>query len=169
MNDFDRAQLVDNTMASLIAYGVTACIGFVMPWLIYDSIGQVQLGLWDLGWSILIFVSLSGFGLGPALSHYIAGLSSDQSPAQGQSFVTAAFLCQLVFAAVCFGLFKLGFDAISFFLNDMRPEDALVISDLGTILGFTIFVTLLGDIARNVLVGAHRSKTSEYISTASTV
>ena len=62
-----QRELLPNVFASGIAYLVGAAIGFIMPRIIYDSVGPIALGLWDLGWSFLLYSSFPGIGFGPAL------------------------------------------------------------------------------------------------------
>lgn len=161
-----RSQFANNTLASVLAFAVSAIIGFVMPWLIFEQIGQSFLGIWDLGWSLLLFLSLSSLGFGPALVYFLANESAGRHDAICVRWIRLALLLQALFAIFVSAFFKIGFEIIHNFGPAFTVDEAAALSRLGTILGITVFVALLGDIARSTLIGFHQSKTSEYISIA---
>lgn len=166
MDNTYRSQFANNTMASMLAFSISAVIGFVMPWLIYEQIGQTFLGIWDLGWSLLLFLSLPGLGYGPALIYYLAKENGHVDKRDDSTWVLSAFFCQVAVAFTIAFVFKIGFEMIRYFGTEFTVAEASAISKLGTVLGLTLAIAMLGDIARSILIGVHESKTSEFISIA---
>lgn len=53
-------------------YAVVVVSGFVVPRLIADYRGQPLPGIWDLGWSLVVYVSFLAFGITSAVNRYVA-------------------------------------------------------------------------------------------------
>ena len=163
MSQFGRTQLFPNVVASGLAYLAAVVIGFVMPRVIYESIGPVALGLWDLGWSFLVYISFSGIGLGSAIAHYLAAQESlSDEPAMLKTCVTG-FIGQLVFAVLLGALFIVGFFAISVssYIDGFTHNDVLL--PIGVYLGITVTIVIIGDVAQGILLGCHKSRIGEII------
>lgn len=145
-----------------MAFCATAAIGFLMPRLILDQIGQQMLGVWDLSWSILVFVSASSIGTGSAVSHFLARLRN--AKVQGrQIFVTGLYLQGLLACGIAISFwFALTFLA-EYFVSEFSSLQLADISKITTTVCFTVVVAMLGEIAHSAFVGSHQSRRSEYI------
>jgi O-antigen/teichoic acid export membrane protein len=158
-----RERLIRNLMASSLAQGVTIVIGFVMPRLIYESVGQTVLGLWDLGWSLLIFAAFSGLGFGPAVTYYVARQQAEGRRAAVRHTIATAWYCQLglgLIAMVAFtGVFVIVVALLSA-LDEATTREMLV---MALLLAATVFAGLAGDVAHGVISGCHRSSANDYI------
>jgi O-antigen/teichoic acid export membrane protein len=157
-----RTQLFPNVLASGLTYLVAIGIGFVMPRIIYESVGQEALGVWDLGWSFLIYVSFSGLGFGQAVAYFIARKGAELQHSEIGS------ICATAWWAQCFvGLVIAGSFVILMNLAAASHSDNAVLMDeiakITTFLSLTIAVVALGDIAHGVLIGQHESRITEYI------
>jgi O-antigen/teichoic acid export membrane protein len=157
-----RTQLFPNVFASGLTYLVAIGIGFVMPRIIYESVGQEALGIWDLGWSFLIYVSFSGIGFGQALSYFIAQKDAERQHAEIGSICATGWWAQCFISLVMAGAFIVVMN-----LAAASHSDNLVlmieIDQITTFLSLTIGVVMFGDIAHGVLIGQHKSRITEYI------
>ncbi|MFM7119904.1 MAG: hypothetical protein ACKOZX_06570, partial [Gammaproteobacteria bacterium] len=100
--------VLSGIVATWMAQAVTVVVGFLMPRLINDSIGSIELGIWDLCWSLLIFFSTSHFGVGTALAHFRVGRALNDPDAQPSDVLRTAATLQfglaLIAGAAFFGL-----------------------------------------------------------------
>lgn len=162
-----RAHLVPNVVATWVAHGLALVVGFVMPRLIDESIGQIALGVWDLGWSLTVYLGFSGLGMAAAIVHDVASGSGDAAPIDLRRGIASGFYCQAAFALV------LGAAVVVLFaiLPRWAPEAFQGMADrmflVGLYLGAAILVSLAGEVAHAVLAGRHRTSWNEYLTVAS--
>ncbi len=64
--------LARNVASNWAGHFVVMATGFVIPRIINDHLGQVQLGIWDLGWSLVHSLPLLLLGVGAAVNRYVA-------------------------------------------------------------------------------------------------
>jgi O-antigen/teichoic acid export membrane protein len=165
-----RSRLFPNVLAGWVAHAVTLVIGFVMPRLVNESLGQTTLGLWDLGWSMVVYLGYSGLGTGSAVAHFVSRYRAQGEPAALVGEATAtAWYCQLLLALVLGGSFMLFFFGITDFMSGLAAWEARAIVWMGVLLGFTVCVALMGDIAQGILAGCHHQSSGEYVSIGSDV
>jgi len=67
-----RNSIAGNAIANGIWYVLVIVSGFVIPRAIAQYQGQVLLGIWDLGLSLLFYVGLLRMGAGSAVSRYVS-------------------------------------------------------------------------------------------------
>lgn len=162
-SDSGRDRLLSNLLASWLAHGVTIIVGFVMPRLIYETVGQTVLGLWDLGWSLLVYTAFSGLGFAPAVTHYVARRRAEGDHESVSRTIATAWYCQLCLALLA----ALGFVGIFIVVVSLLPElDTGTVRDvmlMAVLLSLTVFTGLAGDIAQGVISGYHRMSANEYI------
>ena len=164
-----RNRLFSNVMAGWLANMVTLVIGFVMPRMIYESVGQTVLGLWDLGWSLVVYFGYSGLGAGSAVTHYVARHRARGEGAAVRQTTASAWYCQLLLALVVAGAFMLLFNGATHWVAGLDELGASTVIWMSTLLGLTILVALLGDTAQGVLAGCHHQGTGEYITIGSDI
>lgn len=158
-----RQELSNNVFAAGLAYFVAAIVGFVMPRVIYETVGPVSLGLWDLGWSFLVYLSFSGIGLGSAIAHYLSTLNSSGTASSANRIIVTGAIGQLLFALLTTTLFIGGFTFIDQTDYLGSSEQSSEILSIGVLLGATIFWVLIGDIAQGILLSRHKSRLGEVI------
>lgn len=164
-----RDRLFRNVMAGWGAHGVTAVVGFAMPRIIYESIGQTALGIWDIGWSLLQYIAFSGLGASSAVVHYVAKYRAEGSSAGVRDTTATAWYCQLLLALSVAALFVGLFASLHFWLPGL---DGFSLSDLlavGLLLGGTIVAGMLGGVAHGILAGCHRGSWNEYLTIGSDI
>ncbi|MFN2187883.1 MAG: transporter, partial [Candidatus Promineifilaceae bacterium] len=67
-----KDRIVKNVFTSWGSHLILIVIGFIMPRMINDHLGQVSLGIWDLSWSFVNYLTLAGFGVGSSVNRYVA-------------------------------------------------------------------------------------------------
>ncbi len=166
MSQTGHTQLSSNVAASAVAFAVAVVIGFIMPRLIYESVGQIPLGLWDLGWSFLIYVSFSGIGFGPAISYFTANLRASGDFRDVTVFCATGVWCQLVFALALALTFVGGFSLIAGSATQIGANDSELLGQIGFYLGLSVGFVVFGDFAQGLLLGSHKARVAELINTA---
>ncbi|XOV81747.1 MAG: lipopolysaccharide biosynthesis protein [bacterium] len=157
-----RTQLFSNVLASGLTYLVAIGIGFVMPRIIYEAVGQESLGIWDLGWSFLIYVSFSGIGFGQAVSYFIARKDAEKLQSEIGSICATGWWAQCAVSLVTAGSFVIIMNLAAASHSD-NPVLMDEISRITLYLSLTIGIVMFGDIAHGVLIGQHKSRITEYI------
>lgn len=158
-----QRELLPNVVASGIAYLIAAAIGFIMPRVIYDSVGPVALGLWDLGWSFLLYLTFSGIGFGPAIAHFMTfHRASDDAVAEAEVCATGISL-QVLFACVIALVFVFGLNIVNSSTQMLSVGDVEVLARLLVILGVAVFAVIVGDAAHGMLLASHKGRITEYI------
>ncbi|MBK9253347.1 MAG: hypothetical protein IPM70_16450 [Proteobacteria bacterium] len=64
--------MMANVAWSWAAHLVFVISGFVMPHMLDRNLGQDLLGIWDLCWSLVSYLSLAGLGTGASVNRYVA-------------------------------------------------------------------------------------------------
>lgn len=72
--DPGRRSMMLNVLTNWVWYGLVVISGFLIPRLIDQKLGAVQLGVWDLCWSLASFVGLLSLGITSAVGRYVARL-----------------------------------------------------------------------------------------------
>ncbi len=99
------SSLARNILFSWGAQFIILIIGFILPRLISDSYGRDMLGIWDLGWATLRYVSVIDLAVGAAMTRYIALYRSQNNPKQLRRIINVGIMWQVIIAA---GLFVVG-------------------------------------------------------------
>jgi O-antigen/teichoic acid export membrane protein len=67
-----RTRLVRNVLFSWGAILATGVVAFVHPRVMDRCLGQDAVGIWDFGWSLVAYFGLAQFGVGSAITRYVA-------------------------------------------------------------------------------------------------
>jgi|GEM_PF-4838955 len=144
-------------------------IGFIMPRLINDELGQAQLGIWDFCWSIVNYISLAELGMGSSVSRFVAVSVTKNDRNMLCETINSIFFSQIVLLGVAAGAiyfaFSLGHDRLQGFI----PESAAGALDVLTILGIAVVYQLICSSSRGVMNGLHRWDITNIINTAGRV
>jgi O-antigen/teichoic acid export membrane protein/peptidoglycan/xylan/chitin deacetylase (PgdA/CDA1 family) len=151
-----QERLYRNVLWSWAAYAVFVAAGFFMPRLIDRHLGQAMLGVWDLGWSVVAYLSLTPLGVGSAVIRYVS-----RHRAQGDRMALArtassAFGIQLV-AATLSVLITIAFALL--LSRDGEPsfrERAFEIRWVILLLGLSVAIQIACDVFRGVITACHR-------------
>jgi O-antigen/teichoic acid export membrane protein len=67
-----RERMVRNVLFSWGGFLATAVVAFVHPRVMDRCLGQEAVGIWDFGWSLVAYFALAQFGVGSAITRYVA-------------------------------------------------------------------------------------------------
>ena len=95
-----RDRFVWNVLASWAGHFVFIVAGFIMPRQIDRHVGQVGLGVWDFGWTAVIYFSLAQIGVGVSVNRYVARYRSARDNEGLGRLISSVMLMQLVVAFV---------------------------------------------------------------------
>lgn len=151
-----RGRFARNVMSSWLGYVIFIAAGFVMPRLIHDQIGQVMLGIWDLSWSTVNYLSLANLGLGSAVNRYVAKYRAVNDVAALNGAVSSVMAFQVVAGVlVLIAAMVVALSIPQWLGRAVSPhvgEAQWVVAILGT----SVAVQMTFDAYRGVLTGCHR-------------
>lgn len=164
-----RNRLYRNVFAGWVAHGIAVVIGFVMPRLIYEAVGPVTLGIWDLGWSLLSYIAYSGLGMAAGVTHFVARYRAEGNDAEVAVSTATGWYCQLLLALLAGGAFIALFSTLPLWLPGLEQTSVETLVWMGLLLGATVAVVLAGDVFQGLLTGCHHSSRSEAVTITSDV
>ncbi|MEM8547566.1 MAG: hypothetical protein AAGF46_05295, partial [Pseudomonadota bacterium] len=144
-----------NLIVGWIAKLSVVISGFVLPRLISDTLGAVQLGIWDFGWSLVAYFRLLGLGLATGLNRYVARYDASGETLALRRVVASAATIQLI---VCAVTLLVGFVVALNIQHVFRLEDTSLYRDAATLaMLFTAMLAMrmLSWPARGILTGRH--------------
>lgn len=71
-NDSQKPSIARNVLTNWIGHFAFIIGGFILPRMINDHLGQEQLGVWDFGWSTVVYLNLLTAGIASAVNRYVA-------------------------------------------------------------------------------------------------
>jgi O-antigen/teichoic acid export membrane protein len=89
--------LLRSVSANWLWCGVVAVSGFVLPRLIDIQQGQSLLGVWDFGWSLVVYINFLAVGVASAINRYVARFRTEANWPALNEHVNAS-LCWLCVA-----------------------------------------------------------------------
>ena len=151
-----QERLAWNVFAGWAGYLVIAAAGFLAPRIMDRKLGPESLGVWDFGWSLVSYFSLTQLGVGSSVQRYVAkyraagdvaGLRCMVSSVTGLNLVAASLT--LTLTAVCAWILP-------------RLLRAELVAELGSarwlvvLLGASVAAQLALQAYQGVLAGCHR-------------
>lgn len=151
-----RKQLSRNVLTSWLSHSVFVVFGFIMPRLIDEKLGQESLGVWDFGWAIVSYLSVTMVGVGSSVNRYVANYR-----ASGETDKLSRTMSSVVAVQVAIALLVL---SLTLFLAWLVPfKMSANLGDLSPVagnvvlwLGLSLVVQMAFDSCRGVLTGVHR-------------
>ena len=151
-----RDRLAWNVVVSWASQLVSIVLGFVMPRLVDDTLGQASLGIWDFAWAITSYITLVNFGVGSNAARYVAAFLVDGDVTRLQRIVSSAHLVQLAIGsavlAATLGVVLFLPEWLPASMDDRHQEARAVV----LLLGLSLTAEMLFDAWRGVLTGVHR-------------
>jgi len=141
-------------------------VGFIMPRLINDQLGQSQLGVWDFCWSIVNYISLAELGMGSSVSRFVAVAVTKNDQRMLRETINSILFSQVALMSVA-GLLI----CAVFFLNHDQlltiiPENADGALSVLFILSAAVVYQLICSSSRGIMNGLHRWDLTNIINTA---
>lgn len=151
-----RDRLTWNVLVSWASMAVNIVLGFVMPRLVDEQLGQVSLGIWDFAWALANYITLVNLGVGSNAARYMASFAVDGDVGRLQRIVSSAHVVQVAIgtavaiAAVC----------VAATLDQWLPAEMAERNNEAKwvllLLGLSIAIEMYFDAWRGVLTGIHR-------------
>jgi O-antigen/teichoic acid export membrane protein len=151
-----RERLTLNVAASWVSQLVAICVGFVMPRLIHDELGQATLGIWDFGWSIVSYLSLANFGIGANCSKYVAEFRPVGAYTRLSNIMSTAHYLQLSVTLIVFAVILLLYLFVDHLFEDTIVTNVPKASEVLLLLGASLGTQMLTDAHRGIITGCHR-------------
>lgn len=151
-----RDRLVRNTIISWASELFIIAIGFIMPRLMHEMLGQSMLGIWDFTWSFVNLLRMAGLGISSSVNRFVAKYRAEQTPEKLDIFISTVASVQLLIAAfIVASLIPIYLFIGSAYANELG--DDLKIAQISVIvLGAGIAIEILFDSMRGVITGHHR-------------
>lgn len=151
-----RDRLTWNVLVSWGSMVVTIVLGFVMPRLVDEQLGQVSLGLWDFSWAVVNYITLVNIGVGSNAARYVAGYAVDGDANRLQRIISSAHLVQLgIGSAVVLVVAGIVLSLPAWLPEHMTTQISGARWVL-LLLGLSLAAEMYFDAWRGVLTGLHR-------------
>ena len=149
-------RLTWNVAVSWMTQLVTIVIGFLMPRLIDESLGQVQLGIWDFGWAIMSYLSLVNIGLGANANYYVATFNAEGDHKRLNEVLSSAHFVQVLVTILVVLVSVALYYSLPVWLSDTIAEHIEDTQLMVFFLGLSIATQMLFDAYRGLMTGVHR-------------
>lgn len=151
-----RNQLTQNVIVSWIMQGFVIIAGFVVPRQISDSLGSSSLGVWDLGWATVRYMSLTSMGVGASLSRYIALYRGQNDDIAMSKATTSVFTWQLVIAFIVLVLSAISAYGLTLWIELPSASNKSEAQWVLFLLGSSLAIKMLATPAGGIISGCHR-------------
>lgn len=158
MSDFDtsgRTRIGRNILTSWLSHAVFIVFGFVLPRVIDEQLGQVLLGIWDFGWSVVSYLGLAMMGIGSSVNRYVARYQASNEVLKLSRTISSVAALQLLIAFVVAAATVV----LAVFLPDWMAgtlsEHRDVARYIILFLGLALAVQMAFDVYRGILTGCH--------------
>lgn len=151
-----HSRIAQNVMWSWAGHLVFVVVGFIMPRLISDQIGQFALGIWDFCWSLVAYLNVASLGVGSSTNRYVA-----KYRAAGDTLTLRRAISSVVAIQILIGFIMLVAIAVLVWYLPVWFGDRLGTYTEATrwvvgLLGGSVVVQMWFDAFRGVITGCHR-------------
>jgi O-antigen/teichoic acid export membrane protein len=151
-----RSRMARNVLGGWICQLVFVISGFVLPRIVDRRIGQESLGIWDLGWSILSYFGLAGFGIIGSISRHIARAYAARDTQMLRVAASTGLLIYLCTGTLV-ALLTIGTTYLTPALFGERLDGRVVEAQwVILLLGMSLTVQFYSAVSMGVLTGCHR-------------
>ena len=145
-----------NVGASYLGQFVFIIFGFILPRVIDQKIGQTALGIWDFGWSLVSYLSLSMIGIGSSVNRYVARLRSEGSLDELNRIISTVNTIQLAIAGFVLIMSVVLAYVVPIVYAEKFENSSEPVSLVIGLLGASLAVQMAYDAWRGVISGCHR-------------
>jgi O-antigen/teichoic acid export membrane protein len=151
-----QKHLGKNVVASWTSQLIFIVFGFVLPRAIEEAVGQVSLGIWDFGWSIVSYLRLSMMGIGASVNRYVARYRASSNNAALSHAVCSVMAVQAAVATAVFLATVLISHLVPTVMGEKLGAETDVAATIVLLLGSSLAITMAFNTFRGVLTGCHR-------------
>lgn len=164
-----RDRFAKNVFTSWGSHIVLIIIGFVVPRMIDTHLGKSSLGIWDMSWSFVNYLSLSGLGVGSSVNRYVAKYYSSEDYLNLNKSVSSVVAIQILIAvAIVIGTGGLVY-FLPGYLEGWDPVELSQAVHVVGLLGLALAVQMLFDTFRGITTGVHRWDLHNGLNAASSI
>jgi O-antigen/teichoic acid export membrane protein len=151
-----RDRIIFNIIWGWCGQSIIIFIGFVMPRMIDQHIGQFSLGVWDFCWTLVNYLSLSSFGIGSSVNRYVAKFRSSYDVESLNKTVSSVLCVQSIVATfIVLGTIVLAL-ILPYYFSEKIGNEILNSQYVVITLGISVAVEQYLNPFRGVLTGCHR-------------
>jgi len=145
---------IKNVAISWSLHVLVVIAGFILPRMIDHTLGPALLGVWDLGWASVQYMTLTGFGIGAALNRYVGMSRAAGDTASLSKTTTAAFVWQ-IFITILVIIITLAVSLSLPLWAEIDSTEMVEAQYVLFLLGLSLAVKMLFDHTSGVLTGFH--------------
>ncbi len=152
----ESARFAKNVLANWAGQFVVVASGFVLPRLLGDTLGQVQLGVWDFAWMIRSMISMSSFSMASSVGHYVSRFRASENwtelnrkiaSTSSLVIITSTLAAAITLGAAYYTPWMTSKETV-----EIQQLTQLMVLAMGFAASLQMFIQLFG----GVIVGVHR-------------
>lgn len=151
-----RERMAWNVISGWLGHAVAIVVGFVLPRLIDREIGAEALGIWDLCWSLVNYLSIFVIGSGSSVNRFVAHSRSDNDTHRLARVVSSAFPIQIAAALLILGLTALVVYALPAIYGQALGSEIASTRWVVALLGIGLAAQMGLRPFRGIVTGSHR-------------
>ncbi len=151
-----QGQIAGGVAVSWVAQIILIAAGFIIPRWIDHGLGRATLGIWDLAWSLVSYLTLLEAGIGSSVNRHVALYLVEGDIKSVNQVVSSVAIVQRVVGIVVLALTGGIVLALPYYLH---AQPAALITDakwVVLLLGCSVAFSFSGAIYTGVLTGCHR-------------
>jgi len=159
MSDDDQSgkkNILSNVITSWLSQFVFIAFGFILPRAIDESIGQVSLGIWDFGWTIVSYLNVAMIGIGASVNRHVARYRSSGETEKLSTSVSSVTAVQVAIGSGVFVVVIILYYLTPGLMAEQLGSKADTAAVVVFFLGSSVAVQMIFDAFRGILTGCHR-------------
>ncbi|PKH01070.1 transporter [Psychromonas sp. MB-3u-54] len=151
-----KSRILWNTLISWSSHLVLVVSGFIMPRLVDQFIGSVQLGIWDFCWTFVNYLVLVGLGVGSDSNRFISKARAENNQHKLNNIFNTV-ICIQFFVCILIVLGTLAvITSFSTLFAERLGEHVELTQYVMLFLGLSLAFNNLFSASRGILTGFHR-------------
>jgi O-antigen/teichoic acid export membrane protein len=151
-----QSRMAWNVAASWLGHSVFVIAGFFLPRIIDRNLGQVGLGIWDFGWSLVSYLGIAQVGVGSSVNRYVAKRRAEHDTAGLNRTVSSVMFIQAIIAVVVLVLTAIGTWLVPFLLDAQLESYVVDARRVVFLLGLGVTAQMAFNPFVGVITGCHR-------------
>ena len=161
-----KDRIARNLAARWLGQVVVVISGFIIPRQIDASLGPTALGIWDFGWSTVVYFRFLGLGLAGGLNRFVALYNAEEAEEKLRRAVSSTVFLQIIISLVTAVAAVALASILPSIFDEIPSEDVYESQVLIVLLGGTIAFRMLCWPARGILTGYHMTTVTSMVTAA---
>lgn len=149
-------RMARNVLWSWAGHLVFIIVGFIMPRLIDNQIGQFALGIWDFCWSLVAYLNVASLGVGSSTNRYVAKYRAAGDTLTLRRAISSVVAIQILVGIVMLVAVMVLVWYLPAWFGDRLGAYTEVTRWVVGLLGGSVVVQMWFDAFRGVITGCHR-------------